>query len=339
MVALLAQAITGEANENNDSGPLLTTLRERFKVALVDEFQDTDMQQWAIFKHIFVNNSEKTGCRLIIVGDPKQAIYRFRGADLNAYFMARDQLRKLGTKLTRTYSLDTNWRSMPNLIEGFNALFRDDHWFPSEDGINYRQALIPDVKYRRTRLYKDNSSRSALITFELDASLKAPEARNKWYQIIAEEIKHLLNSETDMMVFGNINSSPRNLRADDICILFRNKNEAPHIEKALNDFQIQYSYYKKPGLYKSVEALELAYLLKAIANPSDTAAFRKALLTSFFSIPLTSLSLYDNLSPDHSIKMLFAKWTTQSITRHWPGMFRSILEDTGVLFRDRDDTN
>ena len=71
------------------TSPVKTLLRKRYRYALVDEFQDTDMLQWAIFKTIFL---ESDASRLFIIGDPKQAIYGFRGADINAYFIARNEM-------------------------------------------------------------------------------------------------------------------------------------------------------------------------------------------------------------------------------------------------------
>ncbi len=337
MISMVAEALSQDAN-NKITSPLLSALRNRYKIALVDEFQDTDILQWSILKKVFINTDDGSRHRLIVVGDPKQAIYGFRGADLNAYYMALNQLRTLGETKTKSYSLDTNWRSIPQLVDGFNSLFEQNHWFQSNN-IRYRRASVPPPELRRNRLYRDTTGCPVLITHDLDAETLAKTAQERWFKFIAAEIDRLLNSPTDMLVFGDNNSSPRSLRADDICILCQNKTEAGRMEKALNNGHIPYSFYKKPGLYESDEALQLFYLLRAIALPNDMAAFRKLLMTRFFAIPVSDIRDYENLPPDHCIKRLFSKWVNHAENRDWAMMFHSILDHTGVLLRREDDPN
>ncbi|MEL7367939.1 MAG: UvrD-helicase domain-containing protein, partial [Myxococcota bacterium] len=98
MLRLLDQALEGPARD-----ALLATLRRRFKIALIDEFQDTDRVQWSIFRRVF---AESPHHRLVVIGDPKQAIYGFRGADVHTYLDAREHLTGAKTSvvhLTQTY--------------------------------------------------------------------------------------------------------------------------------------------------------------------------------------------------------------------------------------------
>src|SRR5699024_6701768 len=90
-------------------------LRETYPVALVDEFQDTDPVQYQIFKAIY-SGSQKSA--LFMIGDPKQSIYSFRGADVFVYLQAREE-----TPAENRYSLDFNYRSTPFLLDAFNTLF------------------------------------------------------------------------------------------------------------------------------------------------------------------------------------------------------------------------
>ncbi len=337
MISMVAEALSPN-NDIETIPPLLSALRDRYKIALIDEFQDTDILQWSILKKVFINTNDNSQHRLIVVGDPKQAIYGFRGADLNAYYLALNQLKILGKTKTKFYSLNTNWRSIPQLIDAFNSLFQHNHWFQSND-IQYRHANVPNEESRRNRLYTDNTGSPVLIAHNLNPEKSAKAAQEQWFTFIAEEIHCLLNSPVEMMVFGENHSPPRLLRADDICILCQNKTEAGRMEKELSNTRIPYSFYKKPGLYESDEALQLFYLLKAIASPNDMTAFRKLLLTRFFAIPVLDITNYENLPPDHCIKQLFSKWVNQAANRHWAVMFHSILNDTGVLLRRDDDPN
>ncbi len=101
-----------------DRGPVACTrLRERFDVVLVDEFQDTDPVQWEIMRARLRRGSSTT---LVLVGDPKQAIYAFRGADVHAYLLADQAVQS-------EWTLDVNWRSDQALLEAYDALFGDAH--------------------------------------------------------------------------------------------------------------------------------------------------------------------------------------------------------------------
>ncbi len=93
-------------------GELSETIRRRYKAALIDEFQDTDPVQYAIFNNVF----GKDESILFLIGDPKQAIYSFRGADLFAYMKAAGQV-------DSRYTLTRNWRSEPGLIKAVNTIF------------------------------------------------------------------------------------------------------------------------------------------------------------------------------------------------------------------------
>ena len=351
MIDMLATAVADDTPEEGAPRMLVQALRKRFAVALVDEFQDTDLRQWTIFKRAFVDapddtpadvedggerpGSAKPGRRLVVVGDPKQAIYRFRGADLNAYFLARTQLLALGDSHTVMYSLETNWRSAPELIDAFNALFRDDRWFTPGDPIDSRLASCPAEEMRRSRLYEDNTETPALIGVELNDVTTTKRAQKEWFIHIAQKIKRLLDIGPEpALLFGEPGGPPRRLQAEDICVLTRTGAEAVNIEKILAEYGVPRTIYKKSGVYESVEALELVYLLKAIAEPANDAALRKALLTSFFGIPLSDITRFEGLPPTHAIKVLFARWATYADKRQWPTMFHSIRTDTGVLFRN-----
>src|SRR5690606_11171071 len=93
---------------------LAASLRQAFPVAMIDEFQDTDAVQYGIFRTLYVEAQE--GISLIMIGDPKQAIYSFRGGDIFTYIRARQDA-------TELFTLDTNWRSVPGLIEAVNSIF------------------------------------------------------------------------------------------------------------------------------------------------------------------------------------------------------------------------
>jgi exodeoxyribonuclease V beta subunit len=114
LIIRLDEALRGE----NKSEQLVSQLRERFSVALIDEFQDTDSSQWFIFKTLFAAQSQF----LYLIGDPKQAIYKFRGADIYSYLDAK-------RSANAAFTLAQNWRSHPLLVQAVNRLFARDNAF------------------------------------------------------------------------------------------------------------------------------------------------------------------------------------------------------------------
>ena len=104
-----------DALEN--SGELLEKLQKKFKAGIIDEFQDTDAMQYQIFKTMF----DRPDCCIFMVGDPRQAIYRFRGGDINTYLRAKQDSARNG----HIYHLDVNYRSSVNMVAAVNAIFAD----------------------------------------------------------------------------------------------------------------------------------------------------------------------------------------------------------------------
>lgn len=115
LITRLAEALKSEKGQ-----ALRQEIQQRYQIALIDEFQDTDQNQWHIFSCLF----HSTEHALYLIGDPKQAIYKFRGADIHTYFSARKTAH-------HHFNLGFNWRSHPNLVAGVNRLFAKDNPFLS----------------------------------------------------------------------------------------------------------------------------------------------------------------------------------------------------------------
>ena len=97
-----------------DSSDLIADLRTHFPVAMIDEFQDTDATQYEIFERLYFSQESLS---LTMIGDPKQAIYSFRGGDIFTYMKARN------SPVVSLWSLKTNWRSQQDLIKAVNCFF------------------------------------------------------------------------------------------------------------------------------------------------------------------------------------------------------------------------
>jgi len=335
MLVLLNQSLDSDVNPGAEG--FCSALRRRYDVALVDEFQDTDLIQWGIFKTIFVDDSDQTGKRLFIIGDPKQAIYGFRGADVHAYFLARDYL--TGPARAKEYILEVNWRSVPALLEPLNALFGSSTWFQEGGGIGYKDVCSPKREEQITRLYQDDTKTPAVVFVEDE--LKSPptpgrsepkNAQRKMAGYISGEVKRLLTPGSGLKF--SIDDDTRQLNPGDICVLVRKASEARAVEIELDKFEIPHTFYKKQGLYQSDEVMHLNFLIKAIADPSNQSTVKKALLTRFFNISIQALWRYEDLLPDHPARRLFQTWQEYGRHRQWPKLFDSIVKDTGILYRD-----
>ncbi len=326
MIAQVEENLDPERNPLADE--FLATLRQRYRYGIVDEFQDTDPLQWRIFRRIFLAGGES---RLFIVGDPKQAIFAFRGADLPTYLKAaRAMTEEHGAQ---EYPLQVNWRSEPDLLEALNGIFQDGGWFPETSGIRYRPVAPAEEEQRPTRLVLDETDRAACTIVDLKQCPQLKLAQKQFARFTAREIQYLL--EKPRLVYSR-HGVARVLDASDICILVLKRSEAEPLTSALREAGIPYSFYKQTGLWQSAEAVQIEALLRALARPDERASFRKALLTCFFRIAPQELVRAQELPARHPARKLYQYWLTLADNRQWSALFQSLLEETGVLFRDAD---
>ncbi len=320
--------------------PLVNILRKKFKVAFVDEFQDTDPVQWNIFKKIFLEEHNRTPENLLfLIGDPKQAIYAFRGADVYAYLSARKEMENLERKgYANCYCLTTNWRSEPQLIRLFNQLFCSPDWFSSSEyhkdfEIDYLAVQPPDAGQRLFSITQDHSDRGFLNIIDLSEAPSVKGSKLFLAKFIAEEINRLTCPGKNIR-YRHKDKEETTLSFGDICILVRGKNDMPFLEDQFNRLNIPYSYYKKPGLFFSREAFHLSLLFHAISEPANMINLHKALLTPFFNFKPENLHLAQELAPAHPIKQLLFKWNKLSFSKKWSPLFQSLMEDSGLIFRE-----
>jgi exodeoxyribonuclease V beta subunit len=323
MIGTVEERLDPECNP--DAPHLLRTLRERYAFGIVDEFQDTDPLQWRIFRRIFLEGGSS---RLFVVGDPKQAIYSFRGADLPTYRRAAAELRELGD----VHRLKHNWRSTPELLEALNCLFLDGEWFPRESGIDYYDVVPPRNEERKIRLVTDRTDRPAMSIVDLRDFERLKEARKHYSQFIAHEVRRLLGGQPALEFHANA-PEPRLLEASDIGILVWRWAETEPIVAALNALDIPYSLQRPSGFWQSDEVLELETILQCLSRPEDRSALRKALLTSFFAIPPMDLVHNPDLPPTHPARQLYQRWLAHADARQWSALFQSMLEESGLIVR------
>ena len=252
--------------QGDGGAALAASLRARFPAALIDEFQDTDPLQFGTFERLY-GGSDST---LFLLGDPKQAIYSFRNADLHTYLQAK--------QATRTeYTLLDNQRSSAPLLAGINALFSVHPAAFMQAGLDFLPAL-PGSKPRPE--FSDCSApRAALQLWRLPARgqrgepLLGPEALRAAVQATAAEIARLLAAARR----GEVQHAGRPLAAGDIAVLVRTHRQGALVRQALAALDIGCVELSQASVFDSAEAQDLERVLAAIAEPVRERLLRAAL--------------------------------------------------------------
>ena len=265
----------------SDSGAVLAArIKAQYPVAMVDEFQDTDPLQFAIFQAIYPD-VQSTDSALIMVGDPKQAIYSFRGADLNTYLKAR------ALTAGRHYSLSMNFRSTAALVNGVNQLFSAAEAERGAFGFGRGDATeLPFIavaaKGKNSRLQLGGNDIPALNVWLSDAQpseLKKGAYQSLMAQACADEITHLLRqARHGKALFNSDDGSTKALQPADIAILVRDRNEAALIRRELSARNVRSVYMSdNESVLQSAEAATVLYWLKACHQLEDDNLLRSAL--------------------------------------------------------------
>lgn len=280
----LLTTLAAAMQANPDTLP--KAVASRFPVALIDEFQDTDPLQFAIFSGIYqtrlgveaqnstaVEPKARTDSKLslLMIGDPKQAIYAFRGADIYTYIEARRQTQA-------HYFLDTNYRSSRNLVAGVNHLFAQHSNPFISQSIPFDRVKTPASE--AAKLLVESTANSAALRLKLlregETGLNKASARQTLAEDTAAEITRLLTEAAN----GQCHTPKGPLIAKDIAILVRDRNEAAVMKTALSKRQIGAVFLSRDSVFDTVEAREMALILRALASPKDERALRSALATA-----------------------------------------------------------
>ncbi len=315
-----------EALRSASGSDLAAAVRNKFKAALIDEFQDTDPVQYAIFKAIF----QHPNSILFLIGDPKQAIYGFRGADIFAYMDA-------AREVAHRYTLSCNWRSDPCLIAAINTVFGHCKLPFVFDEITFQPAKAAD-RLDRVQLTINQRKEPALQLWLIKASeslepeklIPKSEARPIIYRAVAAEICRLLTMSQQRSVM--IGDQP--IQEMDIAVLVRRNSEAMALQRALFSLNIRSVLFSTANLFDSHEALEMQRLLESIAQPNDEHRLRVALATDLMG---HSAEAIDELTRDD---LAWEAWLVQFRNYHelWRRrgffqMFRQLLVEQHVLPR------
>ncbi|MBW2461426.1 MAG: UvrD-helicase domain-containing protein, partial [Deltaproteobacteria bacterium] len=360
MLSRLAERIAEEASARGPrvpgvpggpagpDGPLTEAIRSRFDVALVDEFQDTDGAQWPVMRAVF-SHPER---RLLIIGDPKQAIYAFRGADVHVYLDAAEVADERAT-------MRTNWRSDAAYVDAMNHLWAEGSGAFDLTDVDYvKVGAAPNHKKPRIRRLPSRGDRPSRA-FELrwldgdtlQTGTRSVGSKNLGQDaashLAALEAARLLEEGAEIFTARSADhdASWSPLRPGDIAVLVRTNNQALRVRRHLDRLGVPSVSAGRGTVMDSPVLGWLCAWLDAAADPGRDRPARALATTPLFgwtALDLaTAISAADNRSPDNtaaahrwddwlrSIQYWAGLWSTRGFVR----VFEAALDDFGVVGR------
>lgn len=288
-----------KALEKDDEQNLQKAVKQTYKACLIDEFQDTDPGQYYIFSKLFAF----PGTAFFMIGDPKQAIYAFRGGDIFAYL-------KASQKCDQKFTLEKNYRSAPLLVNGINRLFLNQNNVFIFDLIKFSKVSAPETSYDTLMehgqcipplqfcfIQRDEQpvDKQGFITKETALKIIP--------NVVAEDILSLIQS--DMQLLDKKTSNWSGITPKDIAVLVRTNNQASQIQQALSNLDIPCYLSKTGSVFESSQAIDLHDILWAVYNPDHKGFIKAALCTSVFHFTSDMISELDDQEE------LFFKWQDQ----------------------------
>jgi exodeoxyribonuclease V beta subunit len=287
---------------------LVSALRQRYRVVLIDEFQDTDRVQWDLFRRAFVGGPDAPA--VVLVGDPKQSIYRFRGAELEAYLDAVAQADAVRT-------LQRNWRSDAPMLRGLERLL-DGVTFGSDEVVFQPVDAAPDRDEWRLR------AAATVVAAPVDLrivprrgdTLDAPTARRAILADLVRTVAGLLDGGAAVVGADGATAS---LRARDIAVLTRSNNDATNVVAALAAAGIAAATSGATSVTTTEAWAEWRRLLVALERPGSASAVRAAAAGWFGGLTLGELALLDDTDVA-DLHDRFRSWAALVATRGIPAL-------------------
>lgn len=267
----------------NDPG-FTHQIQSHYQAAIIDEFQDTDPIQWKIFSTLFLSEERQWPGYLYLVGDPKQSIYSFRQADIYTYLAAA---RALGEEYC--FSLDTNYRSQPTLVQAMNTLFAADHL----------SDFIPLPKYQSHVPYQPvkASSLTAEKTFHDD------KGAIHFFIGDGQELKRAKLSDLESQVFFPFMAKEleqlrqQGMSYRQFAVLVRDRHQAVRLAEYFDKQRIPYINQRGISLADSQALSSLVDILRAVLHPHDLGAIKAALGSPLIGWTHQDLKALEEINP------------------------------------------
>ena len=308
-----------------DGARLAAALRRRYPAALIDEFQDTDPVQLAIFDAIYADGTTSR----VLVGDPKQAIYSFRGADLFAYLDGRRH-----AAVTRT--LQTNYRTDPVLVSAVSRMFTNASSPFVFDALDY--PAVTGVETNRGRLLEDGAPGARLrfryLEREAVGGGRRPIGKERARPVICRDVADEIVRLLDGARAGRITLDGRPLHGGDIAVLVRGHDQARAVRDTLSQAGVPAVRQGLDNVFHGEEAEALEQVMRAVAEPGRVDRVRAAMVSSLVGLSGTALleRVADEAAWD-DIAQRFREYHATWRDHGFMPMFRALLVSEDVYAR------
>ncbi|MFB9214725.1 exodeoxyribonuclease V subunit beta [Vibrio sinaloensis] len=274
--------------DGDESQLLAERIRTLYPVAMIDEFQDTDPLQYSIFSRIYLNNPE---CGLFMIGDPKQAIYGFRGADIFTYIKARNQV-------SSHFTLGTNWRSSADMVAAVNQIFQ----LPSSPFIYDQDIPFLAVNHSpkaEQRIWTMAGQKQPALTYWLQECEEKPLPKGEYLAAMAkataDQVQTILTAAQNGEAHFEQGEQRQAIQAGDIAVLVRTGNEGRMVKEALALQGIASVYLSnRDSVFVSSVASDVQRLLQAVLTPENDRALRACLASELFALDAGTLDKLNN---------------------------------------------
>ncbi len=337
---------------------LLLNLQKKYRYGIIDEFQDTNRRQWDIFRRIFLSE----GHSIVVVGDPKQSIYSFQGADVKVFGDAVNEISSSANG--KIMCLSTNYRSTKPMIEACNRLFEkkggnfaEENNFFAGQNIGFEGSSSPKIQpeklpaeYFDCESGKWRGTEPFLIMkgedeFEKKKSLeKRTEFAKFAVSFISDACSFVSDSEqekTKLQVFkkytdtdGKEKTRLKNVSFSDFTVLARTKTEMAEIKQELSRAGIPYSHYKESNLFLGTECAHWISVFNAIAaedfSGMNNRILKEALLTKFFDVSLSEIDDKKFNEADNEERNIIIGWHKCAQGRQWSLLMEKIYSESKI---------
>jgi len=279
----LVMRLAAAVNDPDTGETDCARLRRRFPIVMVDEFQDTDESQWQLLRRIFHKHST-----LIMIGDPKQAIYAFRGGDITTYLEASKSAESVQT-------LSQNWRSDEPLVTAVRELFGDV-------ALGDERIRVTDVAaHTPARLHGAGNPLRLRVINPAGSTQPVAQLRPKIAADVADQVAQLLSGPATLTLKEE---ETRQLRPGDIAVIVEKHNTSEPISAALRELNIPSIVRSGASVFGTAAAHHWLRLLRALESPHSNTVVRAAMITPFFGITGEELALPDDPVGDATALLL-----------------------------------
>jgi exodeoxyribonuclease V beta subunit len=318
--------IDGVYERVNASRAFADALFAAFPAALIDEFQDTDRRQFAIFDRIYRDDSMALRGLLAMIGDPKQAIYAFRGGDIAAYLQARKEA-------TAAFALVVNHRSSAALVAACNALYAHNDSGFGDERVRYQAVIAADKSGEKPyRIEGESVARPFFIhAFRGDARDPSGELIDTVGRLEPLALDDCAARIVEMLNDGSRTIGRRRLAPGDIAVLLPNNRHVAELRQRLIECGVPCVGCGRGSVFDTEVARELELVLYAVLNPSDERAVRGALTTRLLGKRYSEILGWqqDSMAFEQEIER-FAAWRMLAQSRGFLAVLRELLKYRGA---------